>query len=80
MDSLPIVLVSGISGYVGSHVSLKALQSGRYRVRGTVRNKDNPKKVEFLSDMFGEHFSKIELVDVDLLKPETIKEAIKGDR
>lgn len=79
MDSLPIVLVTGISGYVGSHVALKALQSGKYRVRGTVRNKDDPKKAELLSDMFGEHFAKIELVNADLLKPETIREAIKGD-
>lgn len=78
MDSRPLVLVTGITGYLGSHVTLKLLQSGKYRVRGSVRNKDNPKKVQFISDMFGEHFDKIELVNADLLEPQSLKEAIKG--
>ena len=34
----PLVVVTGISGNLGSHVALKFLQDGGYRVRGTVRD------------------------------------------
>lgn len=37
-DNRPIVTVTGISGYVGSHVGLTLLKDGAFRVRGTVRS------------------------------------------
>jgi len=38
ISDLPRVTVTGITGYVGSWVTLMLLQSGKYRVRGTVRS------------------------------------------
>ena len=37
----PIVTLTGISGYLGSVTCLEFLKDGGYKVRGTVRNKDN---------------------------------------
>ena len=47
-------------------------------MRGTVRDKKNENKLAPLRKAFGENFNKLELVEADLLKPETIDEAIKG--
>lgn len=32
------VLITGVSGYLGSHVALLFLQSGQFNVKGTVRS------------------------------------------
>ena len=37
----PIVTLTGISGYLGSITCLEFIKDGGYRVRGTVRDKDN---------------------------------------
>ncbi|KAH0476221.1 MAG: hypothetical protein KVP17_000119 [Porospora cf. gigantea B] len=42
-----LVLVTGATGFVGSHVVSRLLMEG-YRVRGTVRNR---KKAEFLKEL-----------------------------
>ena len=42
-----IVVVTGASGYVGSHLILQLLEKG-YRVKGCVRNVDNERKNGFL--------------------------------
>jgi uncharacterized protein YbjT (DUF2867 family) len=78
MEVNPLVLITGITGYVGSHVTMEVLKTGKYRVRGSIRNKDDPKKIEFLKEIFQEDFEKIELVNVDLLDPQSLKEATKG--
>ena len=41
----PIVVITGISGFVGSWCCLKFLQNGSFKVRGTVRSKTNEKKI-----------------------------------
>ena len=38
-SSKPKLLITGINGYIGAWVTLKALESGEYQVRGTVRGK-----------------------------------------
>lgn len=78
MEGQPKVLITGITGYLGSHVTLQALRSGKYRVRGSIRNKDDPKKIEFLKGMFKEELENIELVSVDLMDANSLKEAVKG--
>ena len=45
-DKRPIVTVTGISGYIGSHVGLALLKDGAYRVRGTVRDKTSAAKID----------------------------------
>ena len=44
-DGVPIVLVTGASGFVGTHLIKQLLEQGRYRVRGTVRSKKREEKV-----------------------------------
>eukprot|EP00300_Choanocystis_sp_HF-7_P033430 c45774_g1_i1.p1 GENE.c45774_g1_i1~~c45774_g1_i1.p1 ORF type:complete len:352 (-),score=81.46 c45774_g1_i1:106-1161(-) len=63
---MSLVLVSGVSGYIGAHVALALLEKG-YRVRGTVRSLKNPAKVEFLRNLPGAE--RLELVEGDLHDP-----------
>ena len=70
------VTITGISGYLGSHVCLQFLQSGNYNVRGTVRSKTNEARLEPLRKAFGEHFDQLELVEADLLEEESLIAAI----
>jgi len=74
----PLVTITGISGFLGSHVCLSFLQSAEYRVRGTVRDKNNEAKIAPLRKAFGEHFSSIEMVEADLLDSDSIQRAIEG--
>jgi len=74
----PLVTITGISGYLGSQVCMKFLDSRRFRVRGTVRSKDNAAKIDPLKKAFGDDFDKIELVEADLLKPESMTAACEG--
>ena len=56
MDSKPVALITGVSGYLGSHVALMFLKDGTYNVRGTVRSTKNLAKIEPLKKAFGELF------------------------
>jgi nucleoside-diphosphate-sugar epimerase len=58
----PKVLITGITGFLGSYVCDYFLKDGAYIVRGTVRDKNNEKKVAPIRKAFGENFSKLELV------------------
>jgi dihydroflavonol-4-reductase len=72
------VVITGITGFVGSHICDYFLKDGSFDVRGTVRDKNNENKLAPLKKAYGENFNKLEIVEADLLKPETIDEAIKG--
>ena len=62
-DPRPIVTVTGITGYVGSHVALILLREGKYRVRGTLRSVTNMDKIDPLKKAYGEYyFRQLELV------------------
>jgi len=75
-----LIVVTGITGYIGSHVGLAALQAG-YRVRGTVRN---TKKAEELRAKYNEMGvdagkDKLEIVIVDdLMSQEQYEKAFVG--
>ena len=75
---LPLVLITGITGYIGSHVLDFFLKDGGFRVRGTVRSKTNAKKIDPLKEYFGELWDKVELVEADITKEETIIAATEG--
>jgi dihydroflavonol-4-reductase len=64
MATKGLVLVTGATGYIASHVVQQLLAEG-YNVRGTVRSTTGP-KVAHLLDM-GE---KLQLVAADLLSPD----------
>ena len=44
-DGVPRVLVTGASGFIALQLVKALLEDGRFRVRGTVRNKKNKEKV-----------------------------------
>jgi len=74
----PLVVITGISGFLGSQVCHTFLKHGGYRVRGTVRDTKNPKKIEPLKKAFGELFDQLELVEADLMNPESLMKACEG--
>ena len=72
----PIVLITGISGYIGSQICKLFLEDGTFKVKGTVRDKNNENKISPLKKAFGEKFNELELVEADLLNDDSIKNAI----
>lgn len=50
-DGVPIALVTGASGFIAMHLIKQLLEQGRYRVRGTVRNKKREDKVFIVLDV-----------------------------
>ena len=79
-DDVPIVLVTGASGYMASHIVQQLLQDGRFRVRGTVRSLNNEQKVKFLRELVPEAKYPLRLIEADLLKPKTWIEAVRRCR
>ncbi|KAI4129959.1 MAG: hypothetical protein LQ341_006514 [Variospora aurantia] len=72
-----LVLVTGINGYIGSHVADQLFQAG-FRVRGTVRDET---KGAWVKDMFAEKYGedRIEIVSVaDMGQAGAFDEACKG--
>lgn len=76
-SELPLVLVTGASGYFASWTITKLLESEKYRVRSTMTNKDDEEKLEPMRAGYGDNFDKIEIVNCDLLVPDDVKSAIK---
>jgi nucleoside-diphosphate-sugar epimerase len=72
-----IVLVTGVSGYIGSHVAEELIAAG-YKVRGTSRTAS---KVQYLVDHLNKKFGpgKIEIVEVpDMIKDDAYDAAVAG--
>lgn len=74
----PLVTITGVTGFIGSQVCLSFLDCGEFRVRGTVRDTKNEAKMAPLRRAFGEHFTKMEFVEADLLNAESIAQAVAG--
>lgn len=61
------ILVSGATGYIACHVVKQLLESGKYIVRGTVRNLNNEKKVKPLQNLCPDAKYPLELAEAELL-------------
>lgn len=71
------ILVTGASGFIGSHCILDLLQHG-YQVRGTIRNLD---RAEALRAMFSKHHnraSEVEFASTNLMSADGWTEAMQG--
>ncbi len=65
------VLVTGATGYVGSHVVAQLLAQG-YRVRGLVRDPDDEENVGHLRTLVEAPEHPLELVRGDIMRPDTL--------
>ena len=63
-----IFVVTGASGFVGSHVIKQLLELG-YRVRATVRNAQDEAKTKFLRELVPTAKHPLELFSADLTTP-----------
>ena len=77
-EEKPLVTITGVTGYLGSAIAHDFLKDGNYRVRGTVRNKKNDKKINPLKIGLGEHYEYIELVEADLNDAQSLDKAVEG--
>ena len=73
------VLVTGVSGFIASHVAAKLLGAG-YNVRGTVRNEAKGQAISDRLAAAGSDISKLELVEADLNADAGWKTAVQGCR
>lgn len=78
MESKPLVLVTGVTGYIAAWVAYRVLETEEYRVRATMRNPTDEAKLDTLKEGFGKHFDDLELVKGDLLDRDSIFEAVDG--
>ena len=71
------VVVTGASGYIGSHVVANLLSRGR-RVRATVRDLGDPIRVDHLRNLPLTGGGGLEIVEMDLLDAASVNDAIAG--
>lgn len=64
--------MTGASGYIASYV-IKLLQEEGWKVRGTVRSLSNEEVVSHLKELVPTAQYPLELVEADLLKPDSWK-------
>jgi len=70
-----VVLVTGATGYLASHIIKQLVESGQFKVRGTVRSLENNEKLEKLKSLLQENSKyELEFVEADLTKADTWKE------
>ncbi len=72
-----VVLVTGASGYIATHIVQQLLEAG-YKVRGTVRSLQDDQKVAPLRNICPSAQHNLELVEADLLNPESWIPAVRG--
>lgn len=73
------VLVTGVSGFIGSHVTARLLAKG-YNVRGTVRNKAKGQRIVEALGAAGSDVSRLELVEANLSSDAGWADAVKDCR
>ena len=72
-----LVVVTGASGYIGSHIVANLLSKGR-NVRATVRDMGDPERIQHLNNLPIEKNGSLEIVEMDLLNEESVNIAISG--
>ena len=74
---VPLVLVTGVTGFIASHVVQQLLRKGEVRVRGTMRSLKDVAKVKVLKEMVPDARYQLELVEAELQNREAWQEAVK---
>ena len=76
-ESSGIVLVTGASGYIGSHIVANLLSKG-VNVRATVRDSSDPERVDHLKSLPVSEGGRLEIVEMDLLDRASVQGAVSG--
>ena len=71
------VLVTGITGFIGSHIAIKLLNSG-YSVRGTMRNLERSKSILRIISAHTENSGRLDFAKGELTIPEDWDAAMEG--
>ena len=61
----PVLVITGVTGFLGSHILLACLNEKKWHIRGTVRNLAD-EQLAPLKQALGELFNEVELVQADL--------------
>lgn len=72
-----VVLVTGASGYIGSHIVANLLSKGKV-VRATVRDASDPERVGHLKNMEIAKGGSLEIIEMNLLDSESVHRAVYG--
>ncbi len=72
-----VVLVTGASGYIGSHIVANLLSKGKV-VRATVRDASDPERVDHLKNMEIAKGGSLEIIEMNLLDSESVHKAVYG--
>lgn len=76
MNQQPIVVVTGATGYLSSHI-IKKLLERQYFIRGTIRSL-NAKENQELFNLHSEARERLELFEADLLNEQDWPKVLKG--
>lgn len=76
--SKPKVVITGVSGFLGSWILKMFVEDGTYSVRGTVRDPKNEKKMAPLKEVLGDKYSSVEFFAADLTDRESMIKAVEG--
>ena len=71
------VLVTGVSGYVGSHCAVELIRQG-YKVRGSIRSLKKKEEVEKGVSKFVDTKDNLEFCELNLLSDEGWAQAMEG--
>lgn len=74
---MPKILVTGASGFIGSHTVLEFLNNG-YEVRGSVRDLQRTDSLREMYAKHTEHMDKLEFVSASLTEPDDWPSAVSG--
>ena len=72
-----LTVVTGASGYIGSHVVANLLARGE-KVRATVRDVSDPERVDHLRNLPIADGGGLDVVEMDLFNPDSVDAAIAG--
>ena len=72
-----VTVVTGASGYIGSHVVANLLARGE-KVRATVRDLSDPERVAHLQNLPIADGGGLEVVEMDLFERDSVNSAIAG--
>ena len=72
-----VVLVTGASGYIGSHIVANLLSKGKV-VRATVRDASDPERIDHLRKMEVAKGGSLEIIEMNLLDSESVHRAVYG--